>query len=422
MAVACEWLERCESSSGGWGWVSDVIPNPQNTAEIIVALCRAGRSANGFARHIELLSSTRLVWPDGRIWSFDTPLDWAWRLRGIALLPGGPGSSRDRQLGRCLRELRRQFTGRGWRLSPNAPESAFATSLALISISEAAPATADRFRASWRWLLTELRQPSNPECPVAHTSWALLAVTEPVFAPWRDAAYRRAVRAGVRRLLDLTHETVPTEEEAFTRSQIRDIWRHPNMAVVLQAVLRVDPRQLFDPGVRRLFWHLIENQRYDAEDKEFGAFALNSGGPVTTYSTSHGLETMVAVRTALGEASPADVLEKLCQIDGRHHSDAQEILRVPNRYPILLNSTAGLAFGILLTIPTASFLAVVLSGASIGDLGRKVIACGLACLLAIGWYGYLAARWPNTPNRNVALGIYGVITAVILPIVTYLVT
>jgi hypothetical protein len=422
MEAACAWLENHESAAGGWGWVSDVVPNPQNTAENVVALCAAGRATAPLSHLVDLLGTTDVSWPNGEVWSFETPLDWAWRIRGLARLPDEPGGDRDQRLAEAVEELTTRFTGRGWRMSPREPESPFVTATALISIAEAAPDSMNQFRKAWRWLLDVLRRPGDIDCPVAHTAWALLAVTELAFAPWRDTYYRQAVRVAHSRLVELTRESVPTEQEAFVRGQVRDVWRHPNTGVVLQAVLRVEPRRIFDPFVRRLFWELVESQHFAEGDKDFGAFALSSGGHTTTYATAQGIEAMVAVRTAVTNASPADILDVLCRVDGRHHTDAQEVLRLPGRTSAMLNSTAGLLCGALVTIPTVSFLAYMLSGSQIGDLGRKVVACLLSLFVAVGWYGFVAARLPQTPNRLVALGIYGVFTALLLPMITYFVT
>jgi len=100
--LACRWLEEAESPAGGWGWVADVIPNPQNTAEVVVALSHAGRSATDLEHLLDALAKWEVVWPDGRQWLFDTPIDQAWRLRGLCRLP--KTRTRDRHISRTLRD------------------------------------------------------------------------------------------------------------------------------------------------------------------------------------------------------------------------------------------------------------------------------------------------------------------------------
>ncbi|CAO5157528.1 putative Squalene cyclase C-terminal domain-containing protein [Frankia sp. AiPs1] len=422
--LACRWLEEAESPAGGWGWVADVLPNPQNTAEVVVALSHAGRSGRELEHLLDALAAWEVVWPDGRQWVFDTPIDQAWRLRGLCRLP--KTRTRDQHISRTLRELRRKFTGRGWSLAPSRSESSFATAVALVavgevSVREAVPALARHYLAAWQWLLADLNHPSNLDCTIAHTSWALLALSEPAFSEWRDGAYRRAVKAGLQRLIDALGGPIPVEEEQFSRGPIRDKWRHPNLAVVIQAVLRIEPAQLFNPSIRQNFGELMRHQRTGAAGEE-GAFALNEAGPATTYSTTHGIQTMVMVKQAFAQASPGDVLELFCRIDGRHHTDAQKIAPAFGGNAIIMNSTAGLTIGILFTFAITMFAAFMLGGVVLTDISRKVLACVLIYFLAIGWYGYLAARLPHTPNRNIALSIYGAVTAVALPIVTYLVT
>jgi hypothetical protein len=211
------------------------------------------------------------------------------------------------------------------------------------------------------------------------------------------------------------------EKAQFSRGPVRDKWRHPNLAVVIQAVLRIEPAQLFNPAIRQHFADLMRHQRTGAPGEE-GAFALNEAGPATTYSTTHGIQTMVMVKEAFAQASPGDVLELFCSMDGRHHTDAQQIAPTLGGNAIIMNSTAGLAVGVLFTVAISIFAAFMLSGIVLTDISRKVLACVLVYFLAIGWYGYPAARLPRTPNRNIALSIYGAVTAVALPIVTYLIT
>ncbi|WP_131831187.1 hypothetical protein [Frankia sp. CcI49] len=404
--------------------MADVIPNPQNTAEVVVALAHAGRPSAGFEGLADALARLEVIWPDGRVWIFDTPIDHAWRLRGLCRL--APSLNRDRLIRETLDALWAQFTGRGWRLAPEQGESAFVTSVALLAIGEASdldlvPELADRCIESWNWLLDNLARPRNQECPIAHTSWALLALSGLPFARWRNSAYRRAVQAGLRRLLEALEEPIPIEEEAFVRGPIRDKWRHPNLAVVIQAILKTDPPRLFTPALRGQFIQLMSHQLTDPLGAE-GAFTLNGAGPITTYSTTHGVQTMVMVRDAFVRTSPGDLLELFCQLDGSHHSDSQKIAPGPGGSPILMNSTAGLAVGILFTALVAMFAPFVLGGVAVTDVSRKILACLLVYFLAVGWYGYPAARLSQTSNRHIALGIYGAVTAVVLPLVTYLVT
>lgn len=51
--LAAEWLLANithEESYSGWGWVADVPPNPQNTAEAVCALKAINREVAGFPR------------------------------------------------------------------------------------------------------------------------------------------------------------------------------------------------------------------------------------------------------------------------------------------------------------------------------------------------------------------------------------
>src|SRR5580704_12760647 len=88
--MAVGWFERHiiegSDAGAGWGWVPDVPPNPQNTAEVVCALTHIGRPVPRDADALRLIRCEVVEHASRGDWAFRSLIDVTWRLRALRCL------------------------------------------------------------------------------------------------------------------------------------------------------------------------------------------------------------------------------------------------------------------------------------------------------------------------------------------------
>ncbi|NUP25293.1 MAG: hypothetical protein HOQ36_17550 [Nocardia sp.] len=425
---AVDWLHRSQlgdrHGGAGWGWVSDVPPNPQNTAEAVVALTAAGRPVPR-ADEVRALVRRDVVDTESGAWEFRSPIDLSWRLRALNCLGAGPT---DPAVVGCLRELhaKRDPETRGWRLSgPVGPVSLTATTAALHALADLAVAdeVAARALVQGTSLVVSLLRDDDPRIqPMYACAHAALLLSRPEVAAVGGKRVERVRATTVARMLDgLRRGEARVEEEPFRRGDTADTWRHLSLHLAVCAVVTADARAVFDPGVRRGLVELLELQETQELSASRGGFRTSAEGFVTSYATVQGLEAMTAVRRMVNErVNPATVFDMICREQGVHPRDAQEVVGYRGSV-VLMNSYAG-AMTLAAALPaglTIALLAVLFAD----DLGvvvsRSLVVWG-TFFVALGTYTGIATRLPSVPKARTAAAVFAAFTAVILPVVTFL--
>lgn len=205
---AVDWLHRSQlgdrHGGAGWGWVSDVPPNPQNTAEAVVALTAAAWPVPR-ADEVRALVRRDVVDTDSGAWEFRSPIDLSWRLRALGCLGVAPT---DPAVVGCLRELlsKRDPETRGWRLSgPVGPVSLTATTAALHALAglAAADETAAAALLQGSSLVVSLLLDDDPRTqPMYACAHAALLLSRPEIALVGGKRVDRVRALTVERMLD----------------------------------------------------------------------------------------------------------------------------------------------------------------------------------------------------------------------------
>ena len=137
MAAACfaRIVITDPEGGAGWGWVSDVPPNPQNTAEVVCALTHVGKPIPHEGAAIELMRRESVTHASHGVWVFRSLIDVAWRLRGLRCVLDQHEDPDIAAWARTLVEAQDSTTG-GWRLTGGTDaESMTATCMAVLALS-----------------------------------------------------------------------------------------------------------------------------------------------------------------------------------------------------------------------------------------------------------------------------------------------
>ncbi|MGW5519503.1 hypothetical protein [Nocardia africana] len=426
--MAVEWLRGSQlphlDGGAGWGWIPDVPPNPQNTAEVVCILHRAGCEIPRAAKVAMLVRATVVQRPIGDEWYFRTPIDVAWRIRALRCLeveesdPGLAGAVRN------LLDQQDSETG-GWRMSGFlGPVSITATAAAVEALIGGGAFDGERHQAISRgiaYLVSSMYQEPRtlPMYAAAHIA-AVLA--RPEIVRIGDKRAERACELAVKRLLTgLRRGECDIETEIFRRDDLVDTWRHLTLHLAVGAVIAADSRTIFDPAVRAAIVALLDMQEMDALAIYRGGFRISDEGPVTSYATTQALEALLQVRPAINErVNPAKVYDEICRVDGAHRTDPQAIATL-GRHRMLMNSTAGQALLVLAVSAGATVFALAVGFHTVfGTVGSRALVVWGTVLVAVGAYCGLATRFPRLPKRRVASAVFAAFTALVMPVVTYL--
>ncbi|MBB5918172.1 hypothetical protein BJY24_007084 [Nocardia transvalensis] len=428
--MAVEWLRSSQiphlSGGAGWGWIPDVPPNPQNTAEVVCVLHRAGCEIPRATKVAALVRATVVERPSGDEWYFRTPIDVAWRVRALRCLgveesdPGLSGAVRS------LLDQQDSETG-GWRMSGFlGPVSVTATSSAVVALIGGEAADGERHQAISRgiaYLVAAVFQEprSLPMYAAAHIATVL---ARPEIAAIGDKQAERACTLAVKRLLTgLRRNEYEIDTEIFRRDDLVDTWRHLTLHLAIGAVVSADSSTIFDPAVRAAIVELLEMQEVDALAIYRGGFRISTEGPVTSYATTQALEALLQVRPAINErVNPAKVYDEICRADGAHHSDPQTVGTLRGRR-MLMNSAAGEALLLIGAAAGATVFALAVGfDQALGKIGSRGLVVWGTALIALGAYGGIATRFPRLPKRRVAATVFAAFTALVLPVISFLLT
>ncbi|WP_157117579.1 hypothetical protein [Nocardia vaccinii] len=426
--MAVEWLRGSQiphlSGGAGWGWIPDVPPNPQNTAEVVCVLHRAGCEIPRAAKVAILVRATVVQRPNGDEWYFRTPIDVAWRIRALRCLAV---EESDPDLAAAVRSLLDQQdseTG-GWRISGFlGPVSVTATAAAVEALIGDGGFDSERHQAISRgidYLVSAMYQDprSLPIYAAAHIATVL---ARPEIVRIGDKRAERACAMAVNRLLTgLRRGECEIETEIFRRDDLVDTWRHLTLHLAVGAVISADSRTIFDPAVRAAIVALLDLQEMDALAIYRGGFRISDEGPVTSYATTQALEALLQVRPAINErVNPAKVYDEICRVDGAHRTDPQAIASVRG-HRMLMNSTAGEALLVLGTAAGTTVFALAVGFDTVyGTIASRALVVWGTALIAFGAYCGLATHFPRLPKRRVASAVFAAFTALVLPVVTYL--
>jgi hypothetical protein len=416
------WLLSCRTQEGGWGWVPDVDPNPQNTAECIASLIRAGTPAEQFTDVVGYIDSAMVARRDGRVWKMDTAVDQATRLEALlALRSGGLANEAGvaDAIEHVIKDLESALGDRdGWSFDTANTFSPFASALALVALARSG-INIEQYHRVWTQLLAFLNQPrfEHLDAPLAHRATVAASLSDPVFTLWHDSAFRKTIKRTAGALLSALSAPVQGESESFMRASVRDTWRHSTLQIIITSLAIIQPSAILQPQYRNALCQLLALQCIEEDSPDRGAFQAGDNGYPTTYATAQGIQALTVVQNAVAEVSPADLLGELCRITGLHHSDSREVARIGSRSAIV-NSYAAAAYTFIVSVLVAvATIFVIESG--IGKPAQKLLLTFLVWSAAGVWYSWFAARWPKVQRRRILLGTYGIVTAVLFPLIAF---
>jgi hypothetical protein len=423
ITLAAEWFTRTQSvvsNGAGWGWVSDVPPNPQNTAEVICALSGAGIEVPNRAGAERLVRSSMVDSPRGG-WAFSEPIDIAWRLRALNALDVGVGDPEVVAGVNAL--LSAQLADGCWRMADGeGPVSVTATACAVLAL------TAFPSENALVGARSAIRALSDGVTSGRHEFGSAFAVALSGFVLSRQQVQhvsgrqvRRSLAVASDRLLEyLELRTYAAEEETFVRAGLIDTWRHLTLPLALRAVAAANPDAIFEQSFRDGLVAMLALQDTMPDNVSFGAFRSSRDGFITSYATTQAIEALTEVRVSLTEkVNPAIAFDLICRRDGAHHTDAQRIGSI-GRHAIILNSTAALGFMVVSAVAGASLVLSALLLAARSDLGlsRGLMVLG-SVVAGFGVSAYASARMHRTPRQRVVLIAFTLFTALVLPVLTF---
>lgn len=115
-----------DNGLAGWGWVPDVHPNPQNTAEAVCAYVTIGEQIPFAERVVKMLQADKTSNWSGQDWEFTTSIDWAWRLRALVMLDRSMrGLVEPRLIDRHAYQLVNLLRENGWSIAGDDGERKF---------------------------------------------------------------------------------------------------------------------------------------------------------------------------------------------------------------------------------------------------------------------------------------------------------
>jgi hypothetical protein len=421
------WFERhlIESRSGGagWGWVPEVPPNPQNTAEVVCALTRTGRPVPNGDAVIEMMRREVVTHAAQGSWVFRSPVDLAWRLRGLRCMIDDHDDI-DIALSAANLVAAQNPSG-GWPLtSDDETDSVTATCLALHAISGLQSADLDIEQSVGNGVRTLIDAvlADDPRTEPLHASSQIVQILAlPGVAPFSGPRIERAREQTLACVsAHLERGSADIEEEVFVREGVTDLWRHMTLYMALAAQAEGAPERIVEPFFRGSLIKMLSLQECDADNVNFGGFRTSKNGFVTSFATTQAVHALAAVDTKLREkVNPGLAFELLCSADGAHHSDPQKVVTIGKR-TVMMNSWAGaliLLIGALAGLTVAAF--AIGFQDPLGNAGSRLLLIWSLLFLAGGAFSFALVRWPDLPRSRIALGLFTAFSAILLPIVFF---
>lgn len=428
ISEAAAWLSSNVADDGqgraGWGWVPDVPPNPQNTAEVVCAFTLIGRAVPRAEQVVALVRSDVVHHQTRGDWAFLAVIDVAWRLRALRCLVDDPADDADvTACARALVDAQDLETG-GWRLAGRTgPVSVTATSAAVLAMLglQTSVDVVPAVRRGLGMLISSVIDGDERANRLYAAAQIADVLAHSEIAELGGPRTERARALALDRVMDhVRRGDLGIEEEVFRRESATDTWRHMTLHMSLLAASRAAPEQIFHPSFRQELVALLDLQESGEQNVNHGGFRTSREGFVTSYATTQALEVLALIRSTVNErVNPARTFDLLCRMDGAHHTDPQDVVSVARR-TVTMNSWAGailLAVG-LLSGTTTAVLGVALKE-HVGTAGSRALVVWGTAFVAVGAFGYLAVRLPKTPNGRIAAAVFAAFTALILPVLTY---
>ncbi|MEU2036145.1 hypothetical protein [Nocardia amamiensis] len=429
IGLAADWFTRNlvqhEEGYAGWGWSTDVPPNPQDTAEVVCALSRVRRTVPESAAVLALVRRDVVGHSTRGEWEFHAPIDAAWRLRALRCF--GVAAA-DADLVACRNALlatQDPDTG-GWSLADGvAAVSVTATTAAIRALVEVAATEDEVARAALRgtaFLVSAVLDEDprvEPNYAAAQIA-SLLAVPE--IAVLGGNRVRRAKELATERVLGALEIGIgKLEEEPIRRGNVAQTWHHATLQLSVAALATSGDRWIFHPTFRRAFIELLDFQQLSPIHMDRGGFRTSREGFITSYATAQAIHALAQVRSEIGEwVNPARVFDMLCRDEGVHHTDPQEVVPV-GRAPMVMNSPAGAAF--LAMGAAAGFTIVTLAlifTTPLGEIASRALVAWGTVFVFLGIYGFAATRLNSLPKGKVGAVVFAAFTAVVFPVVAFL--
>jgi hypothetical protein len=448
--LAATWLDskikEDREACAGWGWVPEVVPNPQNTAEVVCAFRLIGREIPLEPAVLRLLKKSSVERAEPSEWPFHTVIDYCWRLRALRYLLDAPEDPLIIGCEQFVIEAQDQDEG-GWAmtagsvpLSITATTSAVAALLTLPTSVDAPEAqlTLEGIPAAWdreealsrrvraiqlgtRFVIEATLNKDRRAAPLYAAAQTASLLAQPAIADLRSDRARYARQVAMKRVINhLEAGDVPVDPEVFQRGLYTDTWRHLTLHISLLAVVQSEPEKIFHPAFRKGLIRLLDLQATGEQDVDRGAFRTSSEGFPTTYATTLALEVLHGFQiAATTNLNPGRVFDFVSASDGEHPTDPRQLFRKPR---VMLNSYASL---LLLVIAVAGGVAIgALAIAYKSKIDKVIFHAALVwgvLLVAVGTNVFVAIRFPEVP-RGVTGVVFVVATVVALPVIAFLLT
>jgi len=427
--IAASWFERNvvvdPQGGAGWGWVPDVPPNPQNTAEVICALTHVGKPIPCKDDAVTLVRREVVAHASRGDWAFKSLIDVTWRLRGLRCAVVEECEDHDIEV--CAETLiaARDSTTGGWRLTADSDaDSVTATCMAIAALSglDVKTETEESVRDGLA-MLVDLVLDADPRAEPLYASAQIVQVLArpEVFAASGPRAKRAREIALDRVVAHLEQGSTGIEEEVFVRGGVSDIWRHMTLHQSLAALAEAAPDRVFEPAFRCALIELLALQECGEDNVNHGGFRTSKEGFVTSYATTQALQVLASVNAKLGEqVNPGLAFDLLCSSRGTHHSDPQKVVTITQR-TVVMNSWAG-ALLLMTGLAAAATIAALTVGFKdhLSNAGSRLLLIWSALFFGGSAYAFASVRWPDVSNTKIALIVFSGFTAVFLPIVFFI--
>ncbi|MEU0505892.1 hypothetical protein [Nocardia sp. NPDC005998] len=430
--LAVDWLVRNirtdMTGAAGWGWVPDVPPNPQDTAEVVCALSEVGRSIPDEAAVVRLLRQDSLAEDTRGPRVFRAPIDMAWRLRALQCLGYGPTDPSVAACAAALLAEQDRETG-GWRMSSRSGAiSVTATAEALralvgVATSNGTPnAAAEAVGRGTNFVVSALLDDDVRFQPLYASAQAAIVLSLPEIAAFGGKRIERARELAWENILrTLRRGGAGVEEEIVRRGDVTDAWRHVSLHWAVTALAYAGGRLVFDPTFRKALKDLLDLQDTAPTLTTRGGFRTSGEGFVTTYATTQAVEALGQLGQTLNErVNPAKVFDLICRDEGASPADPQDVISARGR-SVVMNNYAGA--GLLAIGGPAGLTIAIMSVAfadHLGDIGSRALVVWGTLFIAVSTHVYVTTRFPTVPKGRIGTAVFALFTAVVLPVVTFL--
>jgi hypothetical protein len=446
--LAVEWFNSRVIPDGdggaGWGWMPDVVPNPQNTAEVVCILARLDRVIPREQEVVKLIRRRTVRHASGNDWDFGSCIDVAWRLHALRYLINDQQDPDILECAQLLVNTQDEATG-GWRMAGSSgPISITATCAAVLALcglkspANSPPVRDRRLRSletpldiprtvdvGLRMLITAVLGDDPRADPLYANAEVAHLLSQPEIEAFGGERNKRAkAKAAGRVLAALEDNRLDIEDEVFTRGPVADSWRHLPVYLALEATAEAAPHQICEPAFRRALIRMLDLQEVGDDlvnTVNFGGFRTSEEGFVTTYATAHGLGVLAALETWLDRrVNPGSVFNLLSRSTGEHHTDPRDIVTFGDRV-VTMNSYAGellLATELVAAATVISLAICFKEQLEHGGTGLLLLLSG--SFLANGIFFFVSARFPGVSKGRLVSAVLSPFVAFAVSIVVYI--